>query len=249
MKIRLVTIVLFLSCTLASFQSAQAQETEIVADIWACSFMPGKDMDDLEIWRDFYRAQLDSLDSEEAQAVTAFMWTPRFAGAEVDLVWFEYHENLNVAARAYTAFEEGGIGPSVDGMWESILDCEGNQNFRRQIYTGSDFAVTGDSAIIETFRCNFKPGMGFPQVEEALTRWSGVVDSMPNSDEFIAFMFTPFHSGTGYEVSFYGVYDTLIDYAAQTTDYLTSNQGQAMNLRWQEILLCESRLWTGRQMM
>lgn len=241
------TIILLLAGAGAG-QSALAAETNTVASIWTCSFLPGKDMEDLRTWRDFYAAQLQGLDSAEAQSVTAFMWTPRFSGAEVDLVWFEYHENLNVASRAIAAYDSSGIGAAVDGMWESIVDCQSNQSFRRQIHAGERFNIT-PPVIVESFRCVFKPGMGFTQVENALNRWSSVLDQLPQSDEFIAYMFTPFHSAADFDVSFYGVYDNIIDYGAMTTDYLTSDSGQRMDARWREIQRCESRLWNADRMM
>jgi len=237
------------SLTLLGFsQSAMAAETGTVAGVWTCSFLPGKDMEDLTTWRDFYAAQLEELDSEEAQSVSAFMWTPRFSGAEVDLVWFEYHENLNVSSRAIAAYDASGIGAAVDGMWESIVDCQSSQSFRRQIYAGDRFNVT-PPVIVESFRCVFNPGMGYTEVEDALGRWSSVLDELPQTDEFVAYMFTPFHSAIGFDVSFYGVYDNIIDYGAMTTDYLTSSSGQQMDARWREIQKCESRLWNANRMM
>ena len=228
--------------------SVFAAETDPVAGIWTCSFLPGKDMQDLMTWRDFYAAQLEELDSEEAKSVTAFMWTPRFMGADVDFVWFEYHENLNVSSRAIAAYDASGIGASVDGMWESIVDCQSSQSFRRQIYAGDRFNVT-PPVIVESFRCVFKPGMGFDDVQGALVAWSSVLDQLPQTDQFMAYMFTPFHSASEFDVSFYGVYDNIIDYGAMTTDYLTSADGQRMDARWREIQRCESRLWNANRMM
>ena len=235
-----------LTCT-SFMHSATAQETDTVASIWTCSFLPGKDMDDLETWRDFFASQLEQLGSE-TEGFSSFMWTPRFAGAAVDLVWFEYSENLNASSRFSEAYESSGIGPSVDGMWESILDCEGSQSFRRQVWAGDNFSVT-PPVVVETFRCVFLPGMGFSQVEEALNAWSGVQNELPRSDEFIAFMFTPFHAASEFDVSFYGVYDSITDYGSIATNYLASSSGQRMDARWREIQRCESRLWDARQML
>ncbi len=248
MKNKIVYLISVLTGCVVLIQPASAQETEPVANVWACSFKPGKDMADLEVWRDFYREQLDTLESEDARAITAFMWTPRFAGANVDLVWFEYDDNLNAHARSVQAFFASGIAPSVDGMWESIVDCESSQSFRRQIYAGSNFSVTSP-VVIESFRCNFKPGMGFEQVEELLPRWVSVNERLPRGDEFASFMFIPFHTSGEYDVSYYGVYDSMIDYGEMSTYYFTSSEAQAVDARWREIERCESRLWTGRQMM
>ncbi|NKB32670.1 MAG: hypothetical protein GKR91_06195 [Pseudomonadales bacterium] len=247
MRKLIASILIIVVCSLGISPSLTAAETETVADIWGCSFLPGKDMQDLEGWRDYYQTQLEELGSA-GESLQAFMWTPRFAGAEVDFVWFEYQANLNVSARFSEAYDSSGIGSVVDGMWESIVDCQHNQNFRRQIYTGANFNVT-PPVVVESFRCVFHPGKGFADVEEALIAWSRVLDGLPQSDRFIAYMFTPFHAALGFDVSFYGVYDSITDYGSLTTDYLTSDSGQQMQAHWLSIQRCESRLWNARAMI
>lgn len=153
-----------------------------------------------------------------------------------------------MSSRAIAAYDASGIGAAVDGTWESIVDCQSSQSFRRQIYAGDNFNVTPPS-IVESFRCVFEPGMGFEEVEEALVAWSAALDQLPQTDKFIRFMYTPFHSASEFDVSFNGVYNNIIDYGSMTTDYLTSADGQRMDARWREIQRCESRLWNARGMI
>lgn len=247
MRNSIASFVLTVFCFLGLGQTSIAAETETVADIWSCSFKQGKNMEDLQGWIDYYETELGSLGTG-GDALQAFMWTPRFAGAPVDFVWFEYHENLNASSRFSETYDASGIGPVVDGMWESIVECSHNQNFRRQIYAGANFSVT-PPVVVESFRCVFNPDKGFSDVEEALVRWSNVLDGLPQTDRFIGFMFTPFHTALEFDVSFYGVYDSITDYGSMTTDYMTSDSGAQMLAHWREIQRCESRLWNAQRMI
>jgi len=242
-KIGSVFLVLVLALS-ASF-SAQAQETESFASIWACNFKAGKGVDDLAAWRDFYVDQRGSISSDDARPETSVAWTPRLDGSEFDLIWFDYFENMNAFGRAVEAYSASELGVQIDAAWDSLLDCTNSHHFRRQIYAGGQLNVT-QPAVIETFQCRFHPGKSMADVEEALPQWAAVNDRLEGSRAFVAYMFTPLHSSSGFDVSYYGVYDSITDYATATTEYLTSVAGQAMTAQWNEIHRCESSLFNGR---
>ena len=86
-------------------------------------------------------------------------------------------------------------------------------------------------------------------VEQALPRWAGINANLETSNGFQAYMFTPLHSSSGFDVAYYGVYDTITDYARGTSAYLYSEAGQAMTAAWNEIHRCESSIFNGRRMI
>ncbi len=247
MNKKIGSVFLVLVLALSTSFSVRAQETEQFASIWACNFKAGKGLDDLRAWRDFYVDQLGSIGSA-ASAVTSAAWTPRLAGSEFDLIWFDYTENMNAFGRGAEEWDASELGVQIDAAWDAMLDCTNSHHFRRQIYDGGQLNVT-PPAVIETFQCRFHPGKSMADVEEALPRWAAVNDRLEGSRAFLAYMFTPLHSNSGFDVSYYGVYDSITDYATATTEYLTSAAGQAMNAQWNEIHRCESSMFNGRIMI
>lgn len=248
MKNKLISFITTAVLGLTFAVSSAAQETPTLATVWTCNFKDGKSMEDLEAWADFWSEQVDRIGADEFNDMRAVAWTPIMAGAQFDVIWLEYHDNLNSFARGAQTYNASPLSVPVETMWEGIVDCENSHHFRTNIFQGDNVEIN-DPATIETFRCRFHPGKSMIDVEQALVRWTNVLGDVGATQRFVAYMFTPFHSTSGFDVSYYGVYDSMVDYAQSTTDFLTSVQGQAMNNEWNSIHRCESSLFTGNRII
>jgi len=248
MKNKLISLLTAIILSLTFAGSSIAQETPTLASIWTCNFRDGKSMDDLEAWADFWVEQMERMGADEFGGIRAAAWTPGMAGAEFDVIWLEYYDNLNSFARGAQVYSASPLSVPVETMWEGIVDCENSHHFRTNIFQGDNVELN-DPATIETFRCRFHPGRSMIDVEQALVRWRNVLGDLGGTQRFVAYMFNPLHSTSGFDVSYYGVYDSMVDYAHSTTDFLTSAEGQAMNNEWNSIHRCESSLFTGNRII
>lgn len=248
MKSKLVVLISSFIFAVSFASNSVAQETPTLATVWACNYKDGKSMEDLAAWAEFWSESVDRMGADEFDDMRAVAWTPNRAGAEFDVIWLEYHDNLNSYARGAEVYGASPLSVPVETMWEGIVDCENSTHFRTNIFQGDDVQID-DPATIETFRCRFHPGKSMVDVEQALARWSNILSNQEGSQKVVSYMFTPLHSSSGFDVSYYHVFDNLVEYAEGTTEYLTSTEGQAMNNEWNSIHRCESSLFTGNRII
>ena len=115
---RRIIVTLFLSTmVLSNSLYAQDDETETVAQIFACTFNPGKDMSDIEAARDALVTEIASIGSEDMSSMNSFVWWPAVSQSEYDTLWFDYYPNLNVMGRGIKAYQGSPHSAAVEEQW------------------------------------------------------------------------------------------------------------------------------------
>ena len=75
--------------------AATAAETPSAVQIFACNFLDGKDMGDLDKATDFFNAQIAKIGSADLSDSRAFLWEPYVTNTDYDLLWFSNYPDLN----------------------------------------------------------------------------------------------------------------------------------------------------------
>jgi len=248
MKVKLLTLLVSLVMPLLVSISVQAADTGPVSEIFACNFKDGKDMSDNEASIAFFLEQREKIGSRDLDSMQTTMWWPQISNSGIDTIWMDTFPNLSAFGRAKDAFKESEQFAALQATYEKVDTCTSSLHQRRQIYDGGELAVTAP-ATLQTFRCTFNPGKTMADVEVALNQWSSVLDDLGTYKGTVAYMFTPLITASPFDVSYYMVHDNYADYAATNSSYLSSDAGQQMDARWQEIHRCETGLWNGRIMV
>lgn len=216
-------------------------------ELYACNFLDGKGMSDLEDARDFLVEQIAQIGSADLDNMESFLWTPYKARTEYDFLWFNQYESIAAFGRAETALANRAA--AVNAKFGEVVSCNSSLSMRQQIYDGGADVVTGDRALLETYACTLNPGKNMDDVTAAIDHWRGVVSGIDGFKNYDAYMATPYIANTPIDLFYLGVHDDVSDFAAHTTAYLDSAGAAEADRRFAEVHDCESGLWWGRIMI
>ncbi len=218
---KLISILLgsFLLITCA----ARAAESPAVVEGFACNFLPGQGMAELQTATDNFNAALANLDSEDVAAMSAFLWVPYRSNTDYDVIWTSNHANLNAMGRFTSAIEADPAATAAVAGFDDVVDCDSAISYSEQIYAGEGPPVTAPPALLESYRCQLHDGKTVADARAAASAWSEHVANIASYSSAIAFMRTPFISGFDSDLSYLIVHDSVEQFAARNTDYGSSD--------------------------
>ena len=232
--------------TLLGTGLAAAAETGPIREVYACNFKGNSDVGDLMSARDYYLQQLEKADLEPSDA---FVWTPIAGAPDVDFLWFNNAENLNEFGRASDAYYATEEGRAADSRFESVADCTMSLSTRQLVYDGGALEVEDNSAIIGAAACRLRHGQNMANVQDLITHLRGVLEASDMHDAFLAYIEVPMVSSTDMDLYFYGVHDSMTDYAARTTMVQTADSWGMLRRHFEQVVDCNSSLWNGMQVV
>jgi len=229
-------------------ESSAESSAATLRELYACNFVAGKGMSDLDDARDFLVAQIALIGSADLNNMVSFLWTPYKARTEYDFLWFNQYESIAAFGRAETAL--AARADAVNAKFGAVVACDSSLSTREQIYDGGggDF-VTGNQALLETYACTLNPGKNMDDVAAAVDHWHGVISGINGFENYDAYMATPYIANTPVDLFYLGVHNNVTDFAAHTTAYLDSPGAAEADRRLAEVHDCESSLWWGRIMI
>ena len=221
-----------------------ADETEAVAELFACTYLDGKGWDDVEAANEQYKAALKKVGMEE---INSFAWRPLRGTPPIDLLWSTNSpEGLNQMAGNLARYSASKEGQAADATWNTVVDCQEAVFFQERIYGPEGSLDLPTNYVIESYGCNLQPGKSMADVAAVEKKWHAFVSKLPNQPPTIRRV--PFIGNPPFGHMYFTVNRDLASYAASTTDYLTAEGQGALQAEIDSVQSCRVVLWTGQQM-
>jgi hypothetical protein len=224
---------------------ASAAETGPVREFYACSLLEGKTMDDVMEIRDELAKQIEKTGNADLSNRVSILWTPVKTDQQIDFLWFDLHESLNAMGRAEAAFVASGGSAVINGMAAETVRCGAGIVTHEQIYAGPSQLDGQGAVVVESYRCNLRPGKSVADAAEVVEDWAKVIDGLDGFDTFQGYMQTPVISSAPSDLYYFLVHADIAEFAARTTAYRTSKGGMAVDARFNDVHRCDSALWNG----
>ena len=242
-------ISIFLGSFLLITCAARAAESPPVVEGFACNFLPGQGMAELQTATDNFNAALANLDSEDVAAMRAFLWVPYRSNTSYDVIWTSNHANLNAMGRVTSAIEADAAASAAVAGFNDVVDCDSAISYSDQIYAGEGPPVPTPPALLESYRCQLHDGKTVADAQAAASAWSAHVGNIASYSNAIAFMRTPFISGFESDLSYLVVHDSVEEFAARNTDYMNSDGVEAIDAGFNAAHTCRGSLFTSMRVV
>lgn len=217
-----------------------------VMESFACSYNPGKDMDDLLAARDYFVKQADKAG---VPLRNSYVWSLFKGSAGIDFVWLTPHDSLAAYAAGVEANAANPL-PGVDARFDAVATCETNLANLAPVYQGEGPTSDGAPAFVSAFSCNAKPGVGPNQMQDLRNHIAGVVGTLGDDAPRFMFSSTPITSGANSpDVRLFAVNDSISDWVKFTTAVGNSEGGPQLLRHFQMVLECGQALFTSQQVV
>lgn len=225
-----------------------AAETPPVVQVFACNYIEGKGIADLDEATDFFNAQIDKIGSADLSASQAFLWEPHVANTDRDVLWFANYDNLNALGRAHDAIGNSPEGQAANAKFDEVVDCDSAILLSETLYDGEGDPVSDNQALLESYVCTLNDGKTLDDARAVAKDWAELIATLPTTGGFLAFMRTPLIANVPFDLSYLLVHDSMTQYAQRQTEYMSSG-GNDLTDRFNEVHNCESGLWNSRQVV
>ena len=225
-----------------------AAETPPAVQVFACNYVDGKGIADLDEATAFFNAQIEKIGSADLSASRAFLWEPNVTTTEYDVLWFANYDNLNALARANDAIADSPDGQATTAKFIEVVDCDSAILLSETIYEGEGDAVSDNQALLESYVCELNDGKTLDDARAVTKDWAALIATLPTTGAMLAFMRTPLIGNVPFDLTYLLVHDGMTQYAQRQTEYMSSG-GNDLTDRFNEVHNCESGLWNGRQVV
>jgi hypothetical protein len=243
----LVIMTLPILATVSAGVNAAEPPPTPVMESFACSYNPGKDMDDLLAARDYLVKQA----AKAGIALRAtYVWSLFKGNAPIDFVWLTPHDSL----AAYAAGVEANAGNSdmagVGARFDAVADCATNLANLNAVYQGEGPTDTAAPAFVSAFSCNAKPGVGPAQMADLRNHIGAVVGTLGDDAPRFMFTSTPITNGANSpDVRLFAVNDSISDWASFNAAVGNSAGGPQLLRHFGMVLDCGQALFTSQQVV
>ena len=117
-----------------------------IREAFVCNYRDGKGLEDVLAARDYYVEQFGKADLETPQA---FVWTPWKSYGDIDLLWFNVHEDFATFARRSDAGAGTDAVAAIMARFNKVADCQSGLLSREVVFDGGKFDIpnTGSDFI------------------------------------------------------------------------------------------------------
>jgi hypothetical protein len=232
--------------TLTGF-SVKAEEAPppAILEAFQCSFIAGKDRDDLMAARDYYLKQAQKAGIEPE---SAYVWWLYKGQVPFDFVWFNLHANLG----AFGASADQGAASSemagVRDRFYSVANCSSGISVVMPVFQR---VAPGEAApnLISSSACQLRRGAGPDDVDDLRGHINDVMTSMGDNSPLFAFMIDPITGGpNAADVFLVAVSDSVSGWTTFAGG-LGTPAGAQLGRHLNSVLECELSLWNGEQVV
>ena len=227
---------------------AHAADSPQVTEGFGCNFQDGKDFDDLDNAIEYLASQRSKIDSPALQKMRSVTWTPILGSVSVDLVWFNGNMTFNEWGEIQDAIRSTSVGQAIQARFNDVLYCPGSGLSTNENLFRSDKEFTGDGVVIESYRCNLSPGKTIADTDAAIAAWKPVFADVVAATDTASIVGRriPLISGSGFDLSYYLVWDDATAYAAGNSARLADPEDALSAEMFAAAHTCESALFNGR---
>jgi hypothetical protein len=221
------------------------EETPAVAEVFACTYLDGKNWSDVERAAKSYNAGLKKV-GNGLEEIRSFAWFPYRGNVQFDFLWSTNNPNLNEMARTSMLFQASEEGQISGALFDAVVDCDSGIAFQEQILEAKEQLDLSDGYIIESYVCSIKPGKDMGDIRKAIKKWHAYVTKIGNDGPVV--MRTLQIGNFPFDLSYFIVHKDLAAYASSSTNYLTSKGAEATQAALDAVQTCKGTLWRGQQM-
>ncbi|MCZ6640920.1 MAG: hypothetical protein O7F71_05045 [Gammaproteobacteria bacterium] len=229
--------------------TALAADSPPIVEAYGCNFVDGKGMADLDAVAEYYASNRSKIDSPELQKLRSVVWTPFRGSVDVDLVWFNSNVTLNEWGSLTDAYESSSVGRDIQAKFDAVALCETSGLYTNEVLLRTDKQFEQDDGVmIESFRCEYRPGQGVVDSDAAIAAWKPVFEkavSATNSAAFVARR-QPIISGSGFDLGYLVVWDDATAYAEGNSAYRADPDSAEADGLFAAAHRCRSALFNGR---
>jgi hypothetical protein len=227
----------------------QAADSPQISEGFGCDFIDGKDSDDLDKVIEYYTSQRSKIDSPALQKMRSVTWTPILGSVNVDLVWFNGNLTFNEWGEVQDALSGTSVGQAITDRFNTVLDCPGSGlSITENLFRSDKEFTAGDGVVIESYRCNLSPGKTIADTDAAIAAWKPVFANAVAATDTASIVGrrTPLISGSGFDLTYYLVWDDASAYAAGNSARLADPEDATSAEMFAAAHTCESALFNGR---
>ena len=159
MKTRISAVMITVLSALLFCTSARAADAPDVIEAFACNFVAGKNMSDLDRTVDFYQSQRSKMKSPAINKMRSVIWQPMRGRVPYDLIWLNTNISLSEWGAATAALADTSAGQAVQARFDEVLVCDSSGIYTNEmLYRSEGGLATDDEYVIESFRCKLNPG-------------------------------------------------------------------------------------------
>ena len=213
-------------------------------EVFVCNYKDGKGMQDVMEARDFYVAQSKKAKLDVPQA---FIWTPWKAFSDIDMLWFNVHEDF----AAFAKLSDAGAGSpemaAVTERFDTVADCNSGLLNREVIFDGGKFEIKNPPAVIASNACMLKKGVRPGDLKDLWSHARMVLGGMKEYENHIGYASTPLTPGAGTpDIFVYNVHESATAMANKQAAFVKSEAGMELSRHFNSLLDCTNSLWIGQ---
>jgi hypothetical protein len=247
---KLLTLLLLPLCCGIFSISAFAQEAAppAVVETWACSYEPGKSVQDVMAARDYYLKQADKAGLTLGPA---YMWTLLKGDVDFDLVWLAPHANFMAFAASADAESAAPEIVDVQARFDAVIKCKPRLStlmpmFQRE---GAGDSESGTN-IISTNACQLTPGVGADQIDDLGKHINGVLGAMADNTPSAVYAMAAMTGGQNTpDFVLFTVNDSLTSYGNFIGAVGADPEGQMLGRHFNMMGDCNLAMWTSQQVI
>jgi hypothetical protein len=249
MNIRMLAVTATVLSTLLFCTSARAADAPAVIEIFACNFVVGKTMSDLDKTVDFYQSQRSKMNSPAINKMRSVIWQSMRGRVPYDLIWLNTNLNLSEWGEATAALADTSAGQTVQGRFDEVLVCDASGIYTNDLLYQSEggLAVDGEF-VVESHRCKLNPGKSVADSDHAIDAWRSVFAKATASAKTSAVVLRrlPVISASGFDLNYVAAWDDVESYANGNSAYRMDPDSATVDARFAQAHVCESALFSGR---
>lgn len=242
---RLLILTALLAITVPALADNHGEQLGGIAETFSCTFNEGKGPEDIWSSAEFFNEQIDKIGSDDLSSYFAAVLLPFRASIDNgDYGWIGYWPDLNTMARGLDDYLTSKEGAAADERFLDVAVCKGNTWLRTPLLTNfpDEDNATPEADAVELHWCTLRDGATLTEVEAAEAEFVAV-----NGDAAIAVdRWTPFLANTTSDLVYLVAHEDLTSFGSWQTAWQTSETGQANGEAFNELMNCESGLFTGR---
>jgi hypothetical protein len=249
MKTRISAVMITVLSALLFCTSARAADAPDVIEAFACNFVAGKNMSDLDKTVDFYQSQRSKMKSPAINKMRSVIWQPMRGRVPYDLIWLNTNISLSEWGAATAALADTSAGQAVQARFDEVLVCDSSGIYTNEmLYRSEGGLATDDEYVIESFRCKLNPGKTLADTDDAIDTWRPMFAKATESAKTPAAVLRrlPVISATGFHLSYVVAWDDVESYANGNSAYRMDPNSVTADAQFEQAHFCESALFSGK---
>jgi hypothetical protein len=215
-----------------------------IREVFVCNYNDGKGIQDVMDARDFYVSQSKKAGLDVPQA---FIWTPWKSFSDIDLLWFNVHEDFAAFAKQADAGAGSAEMAAVTEKFDSVADCNSGLMSREVVFDGGKFEIENPPAIIGSNACMLKKGMRADDLTQLWSHARTVLGSMKEYENHIVFATTPLTPGPATpDIFVYSVHESATAMATKQAALMKTEGGRLLASHFNSLLDCNNSFWIGQ---